>query len=286
MSSHKILDKNLVTNCLFSINQWYGRFGNNVLQAANCLSMAEIFEGKSRSSIRHPLIRTFEASFTNKSPDKAITEKFFCDDDSSDIVESYVLDDCAKGRWESLLVKNVKMILSEALTVKLRKDPIDEQILVVHLRGEDVFKSHAPIYTQNPLSHILTVSKDFKEVWVVHQDNVNPIVQELKKEEKYKFFSRDLVSDFEILYRSKSLLIGGCSTFSEVAAIGSPHKKQVWTSDACRFVDHIKKDNDVIHLKLNEHYCGGRRNWTGDVDQMMTYQVSEADYTRYTGASK
>lgn len=43
-------------------------------------------------------------------------------------------------------------------------------------------------------------------------------------------------------------------------------------------IDTQGSEKDII--------VGGRRNWNGDVDQMMTYQVSEADYTRYTGASK
>ena len=262
----------------FVIPYWYGRFGNNVLQIANALVLADVFDGSVHSPLSHDQIHSFT---TSNFYGNCVIDKFFSSDTGIHLIEDTELNSRDRDIWSKKLKNYIQYVLKEKLKFSIEGPIISENTLVIHLRGEDIFTSNQVTYTQCPLSHILKVSEKYEKVIVVFQDRMNPIVSVLEKLPKFQMQSSSIESDFSTLYRASHLLLGGCSSFSEIASIESTHKKLIYTSDANRFNQIIRMNCATIHLTLPQSYCGGKMNWNRDTHQMMEYIVSEIDYNKH-----
>lgn len=261
----------------FVIPHWYGRFGNNIIQVANGLVLSEVFGGSFHNFLFHSQIHTFE---TRTSCNHRVVEKFFSNDSGKHLIENMELSHESRKVWAEKFSLYVRHVLDSRLKFSIEGPVIPEETLVVHLRGEDVFLSNQANYTQCPLSHILTVARQYDKVIVVYQDKMNPIVSTLENLPNFEMQSLSIEEDFSTLYRASHLLIGGCSSFSEIAAIGSNHKRLVYTSSANRFNNMIRMNCDTVHLTLSKSYCGGKLKWNRDSEQMMKYSVTEEDYKK------
>ena len=116
----------------------------------------------------------------------------------------------------------------------IKKDlDIDEDTLVVHIRTGDIFYNdwHS-LYSQNPLSYYLKISENYKKVLVVSgKETNNPVIEKLKKDDKFSFQSSTFIDDFNVLLNAKNLATSGVSGFPLTAALMSQKLKNFYHSD-------------------------------------------------------
>lgn len=125
-----------------------------------------------------------------------------------------------------------KNYLYHKLLIKKDLD-IDKDTLVIHIRTGDIFYNdwHS-LYSQNPLSYYLKISKDYKKVIVVSgKENNNPVIDLLKRNDKFSFQSSSFIDDFNVLLNAKNLATSGVSGFPLSAALMSQKLENFYHSD-------------------------------------------------------
>jgi len=154
------------------------------------------------------------------------------------------------------------------------KDPFDEDTLVIHIRSGDIFAhEHNPPhdYVPNPLVYYLNLIEEYEKVIVVTEpDNYNPIIDELRKNNKVTIQSSNVSDDFSTLLRAKNLASSGVGTFAVAAALCSNNIKKFYCTNL--YLDeHLnpemlyETDISVYMMELNEYI--NLKEWKNNEEQ-------------------
>jgi len=227
----------------YTINSWYGRLGNNIQQISNAI----YFCSKNKINFYcppHPLINEFSINFGNET---GISSRFYLHEDFLDEKKDFESDiiDLNYNRREICLkyiVPNLKFDVGETL---------DENLLVIHLRGGDIFQNNPHrYYVQNPLSFYNNIIKNFKDVLVVletYQNNF--IVDELKKNKNIYFQSENIEKDFSTLLMAKNLATSGVSSFPIAATLCSKNIENLFCTNL--YLTHNLNPTMLYNSKIN-----------------------------------
>jgi len=217
-----------------------GRFGNAVQQVTNALRFAQNTGIQSVILERCPflprefrtdsgiLVRQASPSEPRANPPQdVLTGRFFWLNEVSYPSEKADTDAIFRSLFRNLTFHTPKSALSE-------------DHLVIHVRGGDVFSPKPPKdYGQPPAAFYLKILKSQKwsGVTIVHEDDVNPVLNVLAKYEKnlpYEFGwqSSNLTHDLHTLLSATNLVIGNGS-FGVAVAYLSPHIKRVFRFENC-----------------------------------------------------
>ena len=249
----------------YTINQWYGRVGNNIQQITNAIYYCK--ENKINFySPPHPLIKSFKINFGVEACPPG--RYFFLKKDF----------ECNPGDLNNSR-RNLCLKYVRPNFVFFTKKAFDEKTLVIHLRGGDVFSSNPPnTYVQNPLSFYKDIMKNYENVIVVAEDYKSPIALELKKDKKITIQSTSIKNDFSTLLRAKNLVSSGVGTFSIAAALCSNNINNFYCSNY--FLEEhlnpamVQADQDInFHLKTIDGYIkiGEWENNEKQRNTMITY---------------
>lgn len=219
------------SNLPFGITKWYGRLGNNIQQICLGVLYAQT-QNKVFVSPSHPLIHPIIYNGGNLArvqpkhrnrffyyPDRMVT---MCD---IDINYNYICDhiyDIA----QSVVRPNLK-IADPA--------PLDDDVLVIHLRGGDVFNRNSEVYNlyvQNPLSFYNHIIPNFSRTIVVTEPgDHNPVLPELRKLPRVTIQTSSVAEDFTTLLQARNLVSSGVGTFAIAAALCSKNLRNFFCSD-------------------------------------------------------
>lgn len=204
-----------------TINCWYGRLGNNIQQISNAI----FFCMKNNINFycsEHELINSFCINFGK---DKSISGRFFFYDGPYKDFECNIneLNNLRREICLKYIVPNFKFFVKEAL---------DENTVVIHLRGGDIFTSYPPsTYVPNPINFYEKIIEKYEYAIIVSEDKNNFILDELSKNKKVFTQNSDIKNDFSTLLRAKNLVSSGVGTFSIAAALCSNNLKKIYCTN-------------------------------------------------------
>lgn len=233
----------------YTINQWYGRLGNNIQQISNSI----YYCAKNKANFYcppHPLINQFSINFGE---DKDISSRFYFFDtypigEKKDFeCDSYELNYLRREICLKFILPNLKINLKESLP---------EDTLVIHIRSGDIFISNPHrLYVQNPLYFYNNIIKNFEKVLIVSEsDKNNPIIDKLKENKNVFFQSKSIEEDFSTLLAAKNLATSGVSTFSCAAALCSKEIKNLYCSNIY-LTEHLNPSMLYnTHVNIHMHH--------------------------------
>ncbi len=185
------------------INNWVGRFGNNILQIVRCIYYSQLNNYKFINFPNHDLLIGNEIKLEIENNIQNIIENNFFDLSIFNIIdpEPYIM--------KKIAIKYIKPILK----INFKKYIEEENNLYIHIRGGDIFSNEPhPAYVQPPLNYYFNIinRNNFNLINVIYEDNSNPCVEELKKNSnnKYNFYSQTLEKDLELLLNASNLVFG------------------------------------------------------------------------------
>lgn len=250
---------------LNTVSHWYGRLGNNIQQICNGIIYSSI-NGDGFFSPPHDLIEQIVIDQEDKTMVRPC--RFFhynTQNKDFDIDINY-------------LYKNISEVAKKYVVPAFKfsiQKPLDDDTLVIHIRSGDIFAhEHNPPhdYVPNPLCYYLTLIEEYEKVIVVTEpDEYNPIVDELRKNDKVTIQSKSVGEDFATLMRAKNIASSGTGTFAVAAALCSSEVKKFYCTDL--YLDeHLNPEmlmstNDIeVHMMELKDYIQ-LKTWKNDQDQ-------------------
>jgi hypothetical protein len=218
------------------ITQWYGRFGNNIIQLSKALQICKIENIKTLSFPSHPMLDSVTITLEGESfAPLARSGLFFYEDHKLD-------------------PKDIRELCIKYITPILRLKPIDNYTdIVVHLRGGDIFSNNPhPAYVQPPLSYYKNILSS-RPATIVYEDTKNPCFFKLRDKPNTLYHSGTLEDDFNLLLHAKEV-VAGFGTFCLAVYMLSTHIKVLhlpqWFYDTC-------PQGDWGDVKVHTHKIDG-----------------------------
>ena len=135
-------------------------------------------------------------------------------------------------------------IIKNELINNLPKVEIEPNDLFIYIRSGDIFKIFNPFYSQPPLCFYENIINNFKfkKIYIIAQDNINPVINKLIKEYSNIIFHTHSL-DIDIAYLINAYnIVGGTSTFINVLIRLNNNIKLFWEYN----IDSIKAK--IIHF--------------------------------------
>ena len=222
-------------NNTININQWYGLFGNNLMQLAGSIFYAKCCEGK--TSIYLPKNNFFNADSkieVEKEFDyevKIPTNLQWTSHNYYNSISNYInFDDYSKFLKKNIISvykKEIYSILDRSFNFDQYKHLDLDDTLSIHFRsGDAIGQSPHPAYVQSPWSYFEKILKKTNPKKVIictgfgyQNTNINPCYNKIiefcsKNNIEVDSRLKSLSEDVYILSHSKKVVIGGVSTFS------------------------------------------------------------------------
>lgn len=268
----------------YTIDKYYGRFGNNLQQIAIGYLYAKKHNYNFFSK-NHKLIDRVEIINKPISGMFKIFSKqysFFYLGLEKDSVSKFDID-LIKDR--DYYMKNINDVFKNYLSKNIsfyNSSQLDNKTLVIHIRNGDVFsgKSKYKNYVQNPLIYYEKLIKKYEKVIVVTENyGNNPILKKIKEYPNVTIQSLSLEEDFKTLLSAKNLATSGVGTFSIAAALMSKNLKNLYCSNI--FLDHhlnpymLDANSVNIHIYNIKNYID-IGEWvfnSGTSDMMMSEKI-------------
>jgi len=263
----------------YTIDKYYGRFGNNLQQIAIGYLYAKKHNYNFFSK-NHKLIDRVEIINKPISGLFKIFSKqysFFYLGLEKDSVSKFDID-LIKDR--DYYMKNINDVFKNYLSKNIsfyNSSQLDNKTLVIHIRNGDVFsgKSKYKNYVQNPLIYYEKLIKKYEKVIVVTENyGNNPILKKIKEFPNVTIQSLSLEEDFKTLLSAKNLATSGVGTFSIAAALMSKNLKNLYCSNI--FLDHhlnpymLDANSVNIHIYNIKNYIDiGEWVFNSDTSDMM-----------------
>ena len=274
----------------------YGRFGNQVLEAAMGLYLSRLLEvprlivqqegvfTPGEYSIGGTSVSVLPGRLERPTPLQA----FFLGTDFPGQIHlhgAYLLNwmDSPYSIDYENFGEGTRSFVESALRFSLDNEPLPDDYLTLSLRGGDVFQNPVPShYGQPPLAHyqLAVLSRTWKEVVVVYEDETNPIFSPLKtwlrkNKIRHSFLQQDWIADMQTIYRSRFVCAPAGSFVHAIAAF-SPHIRKVWVLEGHKLPINPKQLILVTDVEGSFRSAILQNNWVNSVEQrelMIDYPI-------------
>ena len=187
---------------------WYGRLGNNIIQLSNIIDIAIIYKHNlSLTKCNSPFfdLDIITNYFNKYNNDEIITHRLCFFGNPYSVPLSQLSDD-----EKSKLLEEKCNILKDAFKIK-DIEKLNENYLVVHIRGGDLFLTAKPpeAYVPPPLSYYTDhIDKhNYEKIIIVAEDKYNPVVHKLLEMYENSTWSKNnLETDIRILLGATNVL--------------------------------------------------------------------------------
>tara|TARA_X000000950_G_C13895836_1_gene652753 strand:- start:1137 stop:2081 length:945 start_codon:yes stop_codon:yes gene_type:complete len=276
--------KNLLNKFIFienyTIDKYYGRFGNNLQQIAIGYLYAKKYDFNFFSK-KHELIDRVEIinkPFSGLFKFFSKQDRFFNFHNSENDINNKMYIDLTSDK--DYYLSNMHDIFKNQLSKKISfydSTELDDETLVIHIRNGDIFsgKSKYKQYVQNPLVYYEKLIANYKKVIVVTESyGNNPVIEKLKDYSNVKIQSLSLEEDFRTLLSAKNLATSGVGTFGIAAALMSKNLNRLYCSDI--FLSHhlnpymLDPNYVKVHIYNIKNYIDiGQWNFDNKVSKIM-----------------
>lgn len=254
-----------MNNTKLVISNWVGRFGNNVIQMVNCLSIAFHYQCNVQIPAHQYFNQTNLILFnTNKdnSTTQIISNHFF---HLSDI--KFIQFDV---NWIQIYFKQIQSVLKNIFNIK-SSHILPDTTLLIHIRSGDIFRKNPhPGYIPQPLSYYTKIidSGFYTDILIVSEDQSNPCIDKLTSIYKnIKISDHVLDHDMKLVLSAPNIVMS-TGTFIPALLIFSEHIKHIYKPlefyvHMCnQIMDQIEVT--TISLKLYYQLIG---KWVNSDDQ-------------------
>lgn len=258
--------------------RWFGRLGNNIQQISNAIYYCKE-KGIHFDMAPHPFIGNIEYSFGEKrqsgNADKWSYFYYFdgpeCDFAGISVEE---LNHNRKPVCQYFIAPHLKLDMEY-----IQKNPLDKNILVIHLRSGDVYRNPHPSFIQNPVMYYAKLVEMFglENIYVLAEDRNCPI---------NTFFLRlnipihilDEKESYTTLLRAKNLASSGTGSYVMSAALCSLNLEKFFCTNI--WLDHslnasmLKDHLEVYCMPIDSNKYIKKGEWTSSVEtlnKLLTY---------------
>lgn len=197
---------------MITINSWYGRLGNNIIQLYNCICVSlelncdfiypkhDFFNKKENIT---SLLNT-KYNYVGRNVICPITNFF---NENEIIKNNNFIDHKIFDKHKAQATKIIKDIF---IIKQKNVFQYDIEDLHIHIRSGDIFKTNPhPNYIPPPLCYYTNIinNNNFKNIYLICEDKLNPVVEQLlKMYPKIIFKIQDLKSNIEMILGSKNIV--------------------------------------------------------------------------------
>ena len=278
----------------YSVSHVGNRLGNDIQQFANSILLAKYYSGTVEQRLDHSIVDKFLISFGNDG--ELVSGKFYAWEPLAHAELGFAGGN-ELGISREYVYKNMREVCRDYLYPYLKiehKEPLDDDTLVIHIRGGDVFDHVYDVpfnYVQNPWIYYEKLIEEFSKVIVVAEPefssntttiNQSPILERLQHIYRVEIQSSSVAEDYATLLRAKNLATSGVGTFAISAALCSRNIKNLFVTNLC-LTEHLNYnmmiDTDVIvhEMELPGYIPIYQCSWRNDEAQrkfMMEYKLT------------
>jgi len=279
----------------YSVSHVGNRLGNDIQQFANSILLAKYHGASVEQRLEHPIVDKFLINFGNDG--ELVSGKFYAWEPLAHSELGFAGDN-ELGIPREYVYANMREVCREHLYPHLKiqhKEPLDDDTLVIHIRGGDVFDHVYEVpfnYVQNPWIYYERLLDEFNKIIVVAEPefssntttiNQSPILEKLSSIDRIQIQSASVAEDYATLLSAKNLATSGVGTFAISAALCSRNIKNLFVSNLC-LTEHLNYhmiiDTDIIvnEMELPDYIPVYPCSWKNDETQrklMMEYRLPE-----------
>ena len=243
-----------------------GRFGNNVVQIRNAITMAlqhgipRIIHQSHDIIFDVPKKKPCTMSFIHLLMINMGILRLF----GLSILYGFMYPSFDYNLRDSIKVSNlVREYYKQVFNFKY--EPHNRNDLVIHVRSGDIFihkGKHIKGHGQPPYDYYKTIieSGNWDRVIVVAQDELNPIIKKLKNEFNAEFKLNDLKTDIEQILNANTIVAGNGTFVPGILSL-SLGKKKVFYFNYCKIYRCDLEDGRVQHKTKPINVKGYIKNW-------------------------
>lgn len=279
----------------YSVSHVGNRLGNDIQQFANSILLAKYHNATVEQRLDHSIVDKFLISFGEDG--ELVSGKFYAWEPLAHAELGFAGGN-ELGIDREYVYKNMRHVCRDYLYPHLKiehKPPLDDDTLVIHIRGGDVFDHVYEVpfnYVQNPWVYYERLIEEFSKIIVVAEPefssntstiNQSPILKKLQSIDKVEIQSSSVSEDYSTLLSAKNLATSGVGTFAISAALCSRNIKNLFVTNLC-LTEHLNYnmmiDTDIIvhEMELPEYIPVYPCSWKNDEIQrkfMMEYKLPE-----------
>ena len=240
---------------IFEINEWYGRFGNNIIALINAIMSSKKYKAKLIIP-KHSVLNTYDIDFSDGIDDgKLFKHNFFQKNEYSVIITREDIIEC------------VKEYLIKMVPKKILNNDFPDDVLVIHIRSGDAFLKHnfSEYYIQPPFSYYdkLISETNYKKYLIVSESYHNPVIKMLETKYKDKVvintientifnINNSFIIDLSILVSAKNIVLSNSTLSTTILLLSN------------------KKDN-VYFFNSNYKFCNSEYSMLTPIDKVLRY---------------
>ena len=187
------------------IKSWVGRLGNNMTQLLHVLFIAINYN----YNIIIPRHKFFIKQYIVLNENITIHDEIIIDGDQ--FFRKHKIKNIDKNLFNDVNISNKAITLLRELFILNEMTPLNNNDVVIHIRGGDVFKeSPNHEYPCPPLSYYINIlnKNNYDNIHLVSDDTKNPTVDKLLElYPRIQFKRQSLVNDIKLLLRSTNVIM-------------------------------------------------------------------------------
>ena len=256
------------------IRQFHNRLGNNIRQLLYSIHIALFYN----CNIILPYHKYFNKKYIIINEKVNITDKKVLD--RWDFFHKHRIRGINQDLFKMNIEKSIE-ILRSCFSINNVSSSINENDLVIHIRGGDIFVNPHYKYVMPPLSYYIQIieSKKFEKITIISQDRRNPCISALLKiYPNIEFKLRSLDEDINIIL-SATNLVESYGTFTSYLLLFSKNIKNIYKPSYQFNTEKYFNKNEVnfivSDLKKYHNMMGG--SWKNSLYQrklMLNYEMN------------
>ena len=231
------------------IKSWVGRLGNNMTQLLHVIFIALYYN----YNIIIPRHKFFIEQYIVLNEKITIHDEIITDNDQ--FFRKHKIKNIDKNLFSDIDISNKAITLLRELFILKEMTPLNNNDVVIHIRGGDVFKeSPNREYPSPPLSYYINIlnKNNYDNIYLISDDTKNPTLYKLLELYPHIQFKRQsLENDLKLLLRSPNVIM--CvGTFVPMLLTISTNIKNVYKT-SYQSEPHGNHMN-VHNIELHDYY--------------------------------
>ncbi len=252
---------------MLTINSWFGRLGNNILQIINCIHYAIYNKHNIINFPNHYMMNTNKIIINNNNKD----------DNNNHIINTFFyLEELGISKAEPYIMKEYfQKYVKNIINLENSEVDNDDSNIYIHIRSGDIFSMNPhPAYVQPPLIYYKNIIKDYKKTFIIAEDNNNPCVNNLLTENNVSLLNYNNINKELFVLSNVNNLIIGFGTYGFLLYLMNKNLKRLYIPEY--FINELPTgswgDIELHIIKLPDYIKVGEwKNTNEQREYMINY---------------